>query len=117
MWSAPADPELNLGIIEEWFVERWRAIVAQRPDWKVDDFYGNSEAADMATRCLKWLASATEHDRDVEAATRLLLRNEYLCTSEGAPFAHKHGEAWVVTDAEGCSEVFKTARSAAKALL
>lgn len=40
-----------------WFVRRWAAIARERADdWTVDDLHGNSEAADIGGRCLRWLA-------------------------------------------------------------
>jgi len=45
-----------------WFVDRWREVIREKPDWKIDDLYGNSHAAAAATRCLDWLATAPARD-------------------------------------------------------
>lgn len=47
---------------EPWFVSEWKEVFAQRPDFNIDDLYGNSQAADLAQRCLKWIGGAPTHD-------------------------------------------------------
>lgn len=40
---------------EPWFVAEWRTMFKKKPDFTMDEIYGNSLAADAARRCLVWL--------------------------------------------------------------
>lgn len=46
--AVPRDP---------WFVVRWRKVADDKPDFRMEDLHGNSDAARLAKQCLDWLAS------------------------------------------------------------
>lgn len=39
-----------------WFVQKWAEVTTEKPEWSLEDLHGNSDAADLARRCLAWLA-------------------------------------------------------------